>query len=127
MSPSVTLYFYIALGGAAGACLRFFVTQSVDSWFGKQFPFGTLTVNVVGSFLLAIVYGLIEHGSWAEFPYRALVGVGLLGAFTTFSTFSLETLTLLENGLWEKAVMNILVNVTACLIAGWLAILLIKG
>ncbi len=127
MNSSVSLYFFIALGGAFGACLRFFVTNTVDSWFGKHFPFGTLTVNVVGSFLLVILYGLIEHGDWAEFPYRALIGVGLLGAFTTFSTFSLETLTLLENGLWEKAVVNILLNVFACLLAGWMAITLVKG
>ncbi|WP_343034723.1 fluoride efflux transporter CrcB [Alteromonas ponticola] len=127
MNSTLILYVYIAFGGAAGACLRYFVTNTVDSCFGKQFPFGTLTVNVVGSFLLAIVYGLIEHGSWAEFPHRAFVGVGLLGAFTTFSTFSLETLTLLENGLWEKAMINILLNVFACLLAGWTAILLVKG
>nr|WP_269468671.1 fluoride efflux transporter CrcB [Alteromonas sp. ASW11-130] len=121
------MYIYIALGGALGACLRFFITNTVDSWVGKHFPFGTLTVNVVGSFLLIIVYSLIEQSSWAEFPYRALVGVGLLGAFTTFSTFSLETLTLLENGLWEKAVLNILLNVFVCLLAGWMAIKLVKG
>lgn len=90
-------------------------------------PFGTLTVNVIGSFSLALVYGFIERQELAESPYRALIGVGLLGAFTTFSTFSIETLTLLENGLWTKAVANILLNVTACLLAAWLAIELLKG
>jgi crcB protein len=123
----LALYCFIAAGGATGACLRYFVTTSVDSLFGKHMPFGTLTVNVVGSFALALLYGFIERHELADSPYRALIGVGLLGAFTTFSTFSVETLTLLENGLWFKAAANVFLNVGACLIAGWLAIELMKG
>jgi len=123
----LALYCFIAAGGATGACLRYFVTTSVDSLFGKHMPFGTLTVNVVGSFALALLYGFIERHDLSDSPYRALIGVGLLGAFTTFSTFSIETLTLLENGLWLKAAANVFLNVGACLIAGWLAIQLMKG
>jgi CrcB protein len=123
----LALYCFIAAGGATGACLRYFVTTSVDSLFGKHMPFGTLTVNVVGSFALALLYGIIERHDLSDSPYRALIGVGLLGAFTTFSTFSVETLTLLENGLWLKAMANVFLNVGACLIAGWLAIQLMKG
>ncbi|MBJ2128332.1 fluoride efflux transporter CrcB [Alteromonas sp. IB21] len=127
MPQGLALYCFIAAGGATGACLRYFVTTSVDSLFGKHMPFGTLTVNVVGSFALALLYGFIERHDLSESPYRALIGVGLLGAFTTFSTFSVETLTLLENGLWLKAAANVFLNVGACLIAGWLAIQLMKG
>ncbi len=127
MPQGLALYCFIAAGGATGACLRYFVTTSVDSLFGKHMPFGTLTVNVVGSFALALLYGFIERHELADSPYRALIGVGLLGAFTTFSTFSVETLTLLENGLWFKAAANVFLNVGACLIAGWLAIELMKG
>jgi CrcB protein len=123
----LALYCFIAAGGATGACLRYFVTTSVDSLFGKHMPFGTLTVNVVGSFALALLYGFIERHDLSDSPYRALIGVGLLGAFTTFSTFSVETLTLLENGLWLKAAANVFLNVGACLVAGWLAIQLMKG
>jgi CrcB protein len=123
----LALYCFIAAGGATGACLRYFVTTSVDSLFGKHMPFGTLTVNVVGSFALALLYGVIERYDLSDSPYRALIGVGLLGAFTTFSTFSVETLTLLENGLWLKAAANVFLNVGACLLAGWLAIELMKG
>jgi CrcB protein len=123
----LALYCFIAAGGATGACLRYFVTTSVDSLFGKHMPFGTLTVNVVGSFALALLYGIIERHELSDSPYRALIGVGLLGAFTTFSTFSVETLTLLENGLWLKAAANVFLNVGACLVAGWLAIQLMKG
>ena len=127
MPQGLALYCFIAAGGATGACLRYFVTTSVDSLFGKHMPFGTLTVNVVGSFALALLYGFIERHDLSASPYRALIGVGLLGAFTTFSTFSVETLTLLENGLWFKAAANVFLNVGACLIAGWLAIQLMKG
>ncbi len=127
MPQGLALYCFIAAGGATGACLRYFVTTSIDSLFGKHMPFGTLTVNVVGSFALALLYGFIERHDLSDSPYRALIGVGLLGAFTTFSTFSVETLTLLENGLWLKAAANVFLNVGACLIAGWLAIQLMKG
>ena len=127
MPQGLALYCFIAAGGATGACLRYFVTTSVDSLFGKHMPFGTLTVNVVGSFALALLYGVIERYDLNDSPYRALIGVGLLGAFTTFSTFSVETLTLLENELWLKAAANVFLNVGACLLAGWLAIELMKG
>nr|WP_283644877.1 fluoride efflux transporter CrcB [Alteromonas macleodii] len=127
MPQGLALYCFIAAGGATGACLRYFVTTSVDSLFGKHMPFGTLTVNVVGSFALALLYGFIERHDLSDSPYRALIGVGLLGAFTTFSTFSVETLTLLENELWLKAAANVFLNVGACLLAGWLAIELMKG
>ena len=127
MSHTLSIYLFIATGGAVGACLRFFCTGLVDSWFGKALPFGTLAVNIIGSFLLAVLYGFIERGELAEQPYRALIGGGMLGALTTFSTFTIETLTLLENGLWIKALANILLNVCACLLAAWLAVELTKG
>ncbi len=106
MPQGLALYCFIAAGGATGACLRYFVTTSVDSLFGKHMPFGTLTVNVVGSFALALLYGFIERHDLSD---------------------SVETLTLLENGLWLKAAANVFLNVGACLIAGWLAIQLMKG
>ena len=63
MSHTLSIYLFIATGGAVGACLRFFCTGLVDSWFGKALPFGTLAVNIIGSFLLAVLYGFIEkHG-----------------------------------------------------------------
>ena len=127
MSHIVQLYCFIAAGGAVGACLRYFMTNQFDSLFGKALPFGTLGVNIVGSFGLAMLYGIIERHELADSPWRALIGVGLFGAFTTFSTFSIETLTLLENGLWLKAVANILLNVIACLAAAWVAVELMKG
>ncbi len=127
MAQGWLVYLYIATGGAIGACLRYFLTNQFDSWFGKPIPFGTLAVNIVGSFCLALLYAAIEHHDLAENPYRALIGVGLLGALTTFSTFSIETLALLENGLWMKALINVFLNVSLCLLAGWFAITMTKG
>lgn len=127
MQTSWMLYAYIAMGGAIGACLRYFTTNTVDSLLGKSFPFGTLTVNVVGSFCLALLYGYIKQGDLAQWPLKPLIGVGLLGAFTTFSTFSVETLALLENGLVLRAFANVVFNVGICLLAAWLATQIIKG
>ena len=118
---------WVALGGSIGAMLRFYLTQVAESWFGKQFPFGTLAVNVIGAFLLAVVYGLIQKEIISEMPYKFLLGVGLMGALTTFSTFSFDTLTLLDNGLWLKAALNVTLNVFVCLLAAFMGVQLMKG
>ena len=127
MSFGWQAYLFVALGGSVGAVLRFYLSNLSDSLFGKQFPFGTLAVNVLGSFAIAVLYGLIERGSIAVMPYRFLIGVGLLGALTTFSTFSIETLALLQNGLWVKAAVSVALNVLVCLFAAYLGLQLIKG
>lgn len=127
MSNSVAIYVFIAIGGAGGACLRFFLSQLMLQWFGKGFPFGTLLVNVVGSFCLGLVYSLIEHGQIEIVLWRTTVGIGFLGALTTFSTFSVDTLLLLQQGMWLKGVLNIFMNLVCCLIAAWLGMQLAKG
>ncbi|ALS98392.1 fluoride efflux transporter CrcB [Lacimicrobium alkaliphilum] len=124
-TSSLGLYMVIALGGALGACLRYFISQMALQWFGKGFPFGTLAVNILGSCLLGIVYGLIESEYVAGHPWRTFLSIGFIGALTTFSTFSLDTLLLMQQGAWLKAGMNILLNLFACLLAAWLGIKLI--
>ena len=124
---SFQTYISIAVGGALGATSRFAVYQMMIHWFGKGFPFGTLIVNVLGSFLLGLVYGLIEQGQIAAIPWRGLLAVGFLGAFTTFSTFSLDSLLLLQQGDYTKGVINIFMNLGCCLMAAWLGLHLIKG
>lgn len=124
---TVTIYLFIALGGATGACLRYFLSQLMLQWFGKGFPFGTLLVNVVGSFLLGFLYSLLEHGHIEAALWKTTIGIGFLGALTTFSTFTVDTLMLLQQGLWLKAGLNIVLNVICCLIAAWLATQLVKG
>ncbi|MDP5031058.1 MAG: fluoride efflux transporter CrcB [Paraglaciecola sp.] len=114
------IYLYIAVGGASGACMRYFLSQLIFQWFGKGFPFGTLVVNVLGSFSLGLLYSLIEHGQMEATLWRATVGIGFLGAFTTFSTFSVDTLYLLQQGLWVKGILNMFLNMLGCLLAAWL-------
>jgi len=112
--------FAIAIGGAGGAVLRFLVSSGVYGWLGKDFPYGTLTVNIIGSFLLGLMTTalLLERVILAEEFALALL-VGCFGSFTTFSTFSLDTLALLEQGHVFKALSNVLLNVLVCIAAVW--------
>lgn len=124
---SLQIYAFIAIGGASGACLRYFLSQLTLQLFGKGFPFGTLLVNVLGSFLLAFVYRLVEVEHLELHIGRTMLGIGFMGALTTFSTFSVDTLLLFQQGEWWKAVLNIFLNLACCLLAAWLGTQLIKG
>jgi len=116
----------VAIGGAAGALLRFWTATGLHALLGRDFPYGTLTVNAVGSFAIGTLSVLfLERLSLAP-EVRLMVLVGVLGAFTTFSTFSLETLTLLEEGRPLAAGANVLLNVTLCLIATWAGLVLAR-
>jgi CrcB protein len=127
MHTTATMYIFIALGGATGACLRYFLSQLMLQWFGKGFPFGTLLVNIVGSFFLGFLYSLLEHGQLEAALWRTTIGIGFLGALTTFSTFSVDTLMLFQQGLWFKAALNVTLNIMCCLFAAWLGTQLVKG
>lgn len=118
---------FVAIGGAIGASLRYSATLGVTAWLGKGFPYTTLLVNILGSFIMGLLFSLIEHGIVAELPWRPLIGVGILGALTTFSTFSLDTLLMLQNGEWQKAIINILLNVLVCIFAAWLGMQLVPN
>lgn len=121
------MYLFIAIGGASGACFRFFIMQLVFNFLGKGFPFATLIVNISGSLIMGVLYGLIEQGSIEVVLYRTLVGIGFLGAFTTFSTFSLDTLLLLQQGEIMKALLNVLLNVLLCVMAAGLGMFLVTN
>lgn len=115
----------IAFGGAFGAVFRHVVSSGVYQWLGRDFPFGTLAVNVIGSFLLglsteALIVQRIAIGS----DYRAAILVGFIGAFTTFSTFSLDTVGLIEQDAFSKAFLNIFASVLVCLFAVALGLLM---
>ena len=114
----------IAAGGASGALLRYWLSGGIHAVLGRSFPYGTLSVNVIGSFAMGLLYIYVfEHLEISE-EWRALIGIGLLGAFTTFSTFSIETLNLVEAGKVTEALLNVFLNVFLCLGACWLGLLL---
>ena len=114
----------VALGGSCGAVARFLVSSGLYHWLGRGFPYGTLVVNVVGSFLIGLLTeALVLQRAAITLEYRAAILVGFIGAFTTFSTFSLETLYLIEQGSLTKAALNIVASVVGCLLAVWIGLL----
>lgn len=118
----VNNYLAIAIGGALGACLRFACYEWMAHLFGRAFPFGTLLVNILGSFAIGLLYGLLITEQLAPNPWRIFIGIGILGAFTTFSTFSMDTVLMLQQGSWFKAGANIVLNLVLCLTLTWLGL-----
>ena len=104
----------VAVGGAAGALSRYWVSGFTYRLLGSGFPYATLAVNVLGSLLMGVVFELVQRGVLGE-EARLLIAIGLLGAFTTFSTFSLDTLVLVQDGAWGSAVLNVFASVVLCL------------
>lgn len=107
----------VAAGGALGALARYGVVTYLVPLAGNRFPLGTLCVNISGSFLIGVCYVLLNERLAASPELRLLITTGFLGAFTTFSTFSLDALTLWENGLPMTAVLYVLATVAGCLMA----------
>jgi CrcB protein len=118
--------FAIAGGGAVGAVLRYWVSNWVYTFSGKGFPYGTLAVNVLGSLLMGFLFVWLLERLSNELTLRAFLLIGLLGAFTTFSTFSIETLNLIETGQLARALANVLLSVALCLAAASLGVLLAR-
>ena len=113
---------FIACGGAIGAVLRYGASLGVYSLLGRGFPYGTLFVNVTGSLLMGVLSIVMLERFNVGPEWRAAILVGLLGSFTTFSTFSIETLNLLEQGDIMRAMANMAISVIVCLIAVWLGV-----
>lgn len=114
----------VALGGAFGAMSRYLISGWVARLTHESpFPYGTLAVNVIGSFLLGLMMGLGSEGRFMLPPtVRLVLGVGFLGAFTTFSTFSIETIEALKIGDFRVAIANTVVSVLTALAACWLGL-----
>ena len=120
-------YILIFIGGGIGSIARYLVTMIAKNLTNVNFPFGTLTINIVGSFLMGIVTALITHKITANNEsIRLLLAVGFLGGFTTFSSFSMETFTLIEKHEIFYAVANVVTNVTFGLLAAYLGFKLIR-
>ncbi len=117
---------FIALGGAGGALARHWMSSLVHNSAGSHFPWGTLAVNLLGSFCIGIMYVVIVERGLVHPDWRSVTIVGFLGAFTTFATFSLETIALLENGQPVAAVGYVLFSVLVCVAAVGLAMSLVR-
>ncbi len=118
----IQTYLAIMTGGAIGTGLRMALSQWISDRIAHAFPLGTLVVNVTGCFVIGLFGGLTgPDGLLLVSPLlRQAVMIGVLGGYTTFSSFSLQTLTLLNEGEWLYAGMNVLLSVLLCMIAVWL-------
>ena len=115
-------YLWVALGSALGGAARYGCAGLAARWFGASFPWGTLIINVSGSLLIGFLATLMSpDGRLLAAPdMRAFLMIGVLGGFTTFSSFSLETLNLARDGEWLWASANVTLSVVLCLTAVWL-------
>jgi CrcB protein len=113
----------IASGGALGAMARFALSHQVYLWFGREFAWGTLAVNVLGSFAMGLLAVLLIDKWSLSNEWRAFILVGFLGAFTTFSTFSYETMQYIQVGEFGKAVANMAVSLILTLSAVWFGLI----
>ncbi|HTM63707.1 MAG TPA: fluoride efflux transporter CrcB [Gammaproteobacteria bacterium] len=114
----------IFFGAGLGGIFRYWMSNGIYSLLGRQFPYGTLVVNVTGCLLMGFLFVLtIERFDGFGSQMRAFLLIGLLGGYTTFSSFSIETINLIESGNWTAALFNILFSTIACVAAAWLGVI----
>lgn len=107
----------VMLGGAIGSAARYHLGRLMFSWFGPAFPWGTLAANVLGGLLMGVLAGILTRGGDGGEPWRLLLGVGVLGGFTTFSSFSLETAVMIDRGQLGAGALYVLLSVAASIAA----------
>ena len=115
-------YVLVATGSAIGGTLRFWMGGLIANWMGQTFPWGTLVINVTGSFAIGFFATLTGPDGRVFVPghWRQFFMIGVCGGYTTFSSFSLQTLTLVQDGEWPGAGFNIVLSVALCLLGVWL-------
>jgi CrcB protein len=108
-------FLLICLGGAVGTGLRYLTAVAAGQWLGPEFPYGTLIVNVVGAFAIGLVQQLGLEALVISDNARFFLTTGVMGGLTTYSTFSYETVRLMEDGAWWAAWLNVVVTTSVCL------------
>jgi len=115
----MSIYIAIAVGGSLGAVSRYWVSSTTYQWFGQDFPYGTLAVNLLGSLVMGFLSVLLVHRFHVSEEVRIGLLAGFLGSFTTFSTFVMDTLHLAGNEALVKAGIYILLSVLFCILGAW--------
>jgi CrcB protein len=117
----------VLVGGGIGSAARYLVSTGLARWLGEAFPWGTLTVNTAGGFLIGVAATLADEYGGIGPAVRVFLVAGVLGGFTTFSAFSLETLRLLDQREFERALLNVSANLMLSLIGAALGIAAVRG
>ena len=119
-------FLLVMIGGAVGSAGRYAVGKLTLGTLGPDYPWGTLAVNLIGGFLMGLLVGLLARTGGSE-QTRVLIGVGVLGGFTTFSAFSLDAVTMIERGQWGVAVTYALVSVVGSVLALFAGLYLVRA
>ncbi len=122
----MSIYIAIALGGSIGAMSRYWVTSTTYQWFGMDFSYGTILVNVLGSLAMGFLAVILVERFDVSDEIRLGIMVGFLGSFTTFSTFAMDTLHWFDSGAILKALAYVLVSVLFCVIGAWAGLVTAK-
>jgi CrcB protein len=110
-------YFWVSVGAVLGACLRFFLARFAAKVISTDFPYGTLIINVTGSFILGLFMIWTTERVLADVRWRWLIAIGFCGSYTTFSSYAFETIANMEQGHWMIFLLNIVSNNLLCLLA----------
>jgi CrcB protein len=113
----------VFLGGGLGAATRYWLSGWVHERLGSAFPYGTLTVNILGCFVIGLVMGSMEERFLSHPSLRVFLTIGILGGFTTFSSFSYETIAMIRDGEFAYASLNVLASVLCCISGTWIGLI----
>ena len=122
----MSIYIAIAIGGSLGAVSRYWMSSTTYQWLGQGFPYGTLTVNLLGSLLMGFLSVLLVHRFQVSEAIRIGLLAGFLGSFTTFSTFAMDTLQLAGNEAIIRAIVYVVLSAVLCILGAWAGLVTAK-